>query len=181
MRERTDAWTPGGVSDDIEDRRDDDGDRGPGALGGFGGFGGFHLGIGGTLLLLVLGFVFRHSLFTGSPASPHPVRSSGSRTGNPEKEVQFVSFVIDNVQHTWDKLLPEQQNVPYHHAKLVLSRRRTHTSRSMASGSPIRRITLERPGHFSTSIRAKSDVPLRMPRSQISVSFPVENSDLGAT
>src|SRR5712691_9732728 len=110
-------WTPGGVSDDIEDRRDDD-SVGSG-FGGFGGFGGFHLGIGGTVLLLVLGFIFRHSLFTGASTAPHPVRSSGSRTAGQEKEVQFVSFVIDDVQHTWDKLLPEQQNVPYRHAKLV--------------------------------------------------------------
>jgi predicted metalloprotease len=30
--------------------------------------------------------------------------------------------VIDDVQHTWDKLLPDQTKVPYHHAKLVLFR-----------------------------------------------------------
>src|SRR5260370_61081 len=114
-------WPPGGVSDDIEDRRDDDNSRGS-AFGGFGGFGGFHLGIGGTVLLLILGFIFRHSLFTGASNAPHPVRSSSSRTAGQEKEVQFVSFVIDDMQHTWDKLLPEQQHVPYHHAKLVLFR-----------------------------------------------------------
>src|ERR1039457_2534933 len=113
-------WTPGGVSDDIEDRRDDGGGGGPG-FGGFG-FGGMHLGIGGTVVLLILGFVFRHSLFNGSPSGPQPVRSSTSRTAGGQKEVQFVSFVIDDVQHTWDKLLPEQGKVPYHHAKLVLFR-----------------------------------------------------------
>src|SRR5258708_9631357 len=115
-------WTPGGVSDDIEYRRDDDGESGPSGFGGFGGFGGFELGIGGTVLLLILGFIFRHSIFTGGSTGPHPVRSSSSRTAGQEKEVQFVSFVIDDVQHTWDKLLPEQQNVRYHHAKLLLFR-----------------------------------------------------------
>jgi predicted metalloprotease len=113
-------WTPGGVSDDIEDRRDDDNSSGSG-FGGFG-FGGMHLGIGGTVVLLILGFVFRHNIFTGSSTAPHPVRSSSPQSASQQKEVQFVSFVIDDVQHTWDKLLPDQAKVPYHHAKLVLFR-----------------------------------------------------------
>jgi hypothetical protein len=50
------------------------------------------------------------------------VRSSSSRSASQQKEIQFVSFVIDDVQHTWDKLLPDQPKVPYHHAKLVLFR-----------------------------------------------------------
>ncbi len=37
-------------------------------------------------------------------------------------EVHFVSFVLDDVQKTWDRLLPAQKNIPYHHAKLVLYR-----------------------------------------------------------
>ena len=37
-------------------------------------------------------------------------------------EVQFVSFVLDDVQNTWTKILPEQAGVQYHHAKLVLYR-----------------------------------------------------------
>jgi predicted metalloprotease len=112
-------WTPGGVSDDIEDRRDDD--SGGSGFGGFG-FGGMHLGIGGTVLLLIFGFIFRHNIFTSSSSAPQPVRSSSPRSAGQQKEVQFVSFVIDDVQHTWDKLLPEQTKVPYHHAKLVLFR-----------------------------------------------------------
>ena len=39
-------WTPGGKSDDLEDRRDEG--------GGGGGIGGMHIGIGGFLILLVL-------------------------------------------------------------------------------------------------------------------------------
>lgn len=39
-----------------------------------------------------------------------------------EPEVHFVSFVLDDVQKTWDRLLPAQKNIPYRHAKLVLYR-----------------------------------------------------------
>ncbi len=117
-------WTPGGVSNDIEDRRDDGG--GGGGFG-FGGFGGIHLGIGGTILLIVLSLVFHVNLlgiFTGAPVSstaPAP-RSSLSNSGTPDRQEQFVSFVLDDVQNTWTKLLPQQTGVPYRHAKLVLFR-----------------------------------------------------------
>jgi predicted metalloprotease len=39
-------------------------------------------------------------------------------------EVRYVSRVLDDVQHTWDRLLPEQEHRPYRHAKLVLYRNR---------------------------------------------------------
>jgi len=126
-------WTPGGQSGDIEDRR---GQRGPG-FGGFGGLGGpllgalllnRRIGLGGILLLLLLGFLFNR-FFQSGPASPGPGASpygAASRVGggNPEsenQEVQFVSFVLDDAQKTWDRLLP-QIGVPYRHAKLVLFR-----------------------------------------------------------
>lgn len=38
-----------------------------------------------------------------------------------DKEVQFVSFVLDDAQRTWERLLPST-GVPYRHAKLVLFR-----------------------------------------------------------
>jgi predicted metalloprotease len=37
-------------------------------------------------------------------------------------EVRVVSFVLDDVQKTWDRILPAQAGVTYHHAKLVLYR-----------------------------------------------------------
>lgn len=119
-------WTPGGVSQDVEDRRDDSGGGGFGFGGGGGGFGGLHLGIGGTLVLLVLSFVFKTDLFSlfsgGGPVATRAVRTTDpSRTAGEQKEVEFVSFVLDDVQRTWEKLLP-QQGVSYRHAKLVLFR-----------------------------------------------------------
>ncbi|MCX6622495.1 MAG: neutral zinc metallopeptidase [Acidobacteria bacterium] len=118
-------WTPGGVSDDIEDRRDEGGGGGGG--GGFG-FGGMHLGIGGTILLVVLSIVFRtnfFALFQGGEGTPSSYRSAPprARTATPaeQRRVQFVSFVLDDAQRTWSGLLPET-GASYRHAKLVLFR-----------------------------------------------------------
>lgn len=113
-------WTPGGVSNDIEDRRDDRG--------------GVHIGIGGAILLGVLSLVFHQNLFNalpgGSPggatdgATPQVIHRQPDtvRDERERPEVQFVSFVLDDVQKNWDRVLPAQQHVPYRHAKLVLYR-----------------------------------------------------------
>src|SRR5665647_106209 len=86
-------WKPGGVSNDVEDRRDS---------GGGGGFSGMrlgapHLGIGGFLLLLVLSFVFQRNLFTLFSGDSVPARtiatSTPASTESENTEVQFVSFV----------------------------------------------------------------------------------------
>jgi predicted metalloprotease len=117
-------WTPGGESQDIEDRRDED----EGGGGGFQ-FGGMHLGIGGALILLVLSLVFKQNFFAllgggGGPSPNAPV----ARNANPARDqqeqplVQFVSFVLDDTQKTWEQILPEQAGRPYRHAKLVLFR-----------------------------------------------------------
>src|SRR5690349_5321924 len=123
-------WMPGGTSGDIEDRRDSSGG------GGFGGFGGMHLGIGGTILVLVLSFLFRQNLFnTVAPAPSHSVGSADREQDATEKtEVQFVSFVLDDVQHTWDQVLPADGRA-YTHAKLVLFRDSIDSACGMAGSA----------------------------------------------
>ncbi len=117
-------WTPGGTSEDIEDRRGES-SGGGGGFGG-GGFGGIHLGIGGTLVVLLLSFIFKtdfFSLFSGGSAPTHSVQTSAdpSRIAGQDTEVKFISFVLDDVQRTWERLLP-QAGASYRHAKLVLFR-----------------------------------------------------------
>jgi uncharacterized protein len=115
-------WKPGGVSDDVEDRRDSSGGGGFSGMG----LGGRHIGIGGFLVLLILSFVFHRNLFTlflGDSGSDRPAATSAPASGAAQStEVQFVSFVLDDVQGTWQNLLPAQGNKQYRHAKLVLFR-----------------------------------------------------------
>ena len=122
-------WTPGGTSDDIEDRRDQSGGGG----GGFG-FGGMRLGLGGLVILFVLSLIFKQNFFAllgGGGAPPTGSTVAGPPdTARDEAEkplVQFVSFVLDDTQKTWEQLLPQQAGVPYRHAKLVLFRNSTES------------------------------------------------------
>jgi predicted metalloprotease len=52
-------WTPGGNSDDVEDRRDDSGSGGMQ-------FGGVHLGVGGLIIVFVLSLLFHRNCFCAS-------------------------------------------------------------------------------------------------------------------
>lgn len=113
-------WTPGGESQDIEDRRDEGGGG-----GGFQ-FGGMHIGIGGAIILLILSFVFKQNFFAllgGGGGAPATVSQPDTARDEAEKPlVQFVSFVLDDTQNTWTQVLPQQTGTPYRHAKLVLFR-----------------------------------------------------------
>ena len=119
-------WTPGGTSQDIEDRRDE------GGGGGFQ-FGGMHMGIGGALILLVLSLVFKQNFFallggggTG-PGAPAMSQPDPARDQQEQPLVQFISFVLDDTQKTWEQILPQQAGRPYRHAKLVLFRNYTQS------------------------------------------------------
>ncbi len=122
-------WTPGGESQDIEDRRDESGGDGGGGFQ----FGGMHIGIGGAIVLLILSFVFKQNFFAllgGGSVAPGPATISQPNPARDEAEkplVQFVSFVLDDTQNTWTEILPEQSSRPYRHAKLVLFRNYTQS------------------------------------------------------
>ena len=125
-------WTPGGRSDNLEDR------RGASGGGGFrgGGGGGMKLGLGGTVILLVLSLIFKRDLLTefsgGVPggemapvAQQAPVADAGE-----EKMVQFVSFVLDTAQASWHTLIPGYQD-----ARLVLFREGVQSACGAASAA----------------------------------------------
>jgi hypothetical protein len=129
-------WTPGGISSDIDDARGSSG-------GGFGGFGlgGGSLGCGGIVILLVLSLLFHRNFFAlfDNSQSPAPqqqqVKQPVQESADEHKEMQFVSFVLDDVQSTWDKLLPEQTQTQYHHARLTPFRDEVRSGCGFASAA----------------------------------------------
>ncbi|HMH84740.1 MAG TPA: neutral zinc metallopeptidase [Gemmatimonadaceae bacterium] len=106
-------WTPGGRSPNLEDRRSTGGGMARG------------LGIGGTVVVLALSLIFRTDLFSalgvepGTGATGAPMSAADSTAEEPE--VQFISFVLDDVQNTWAKILPSY-GARFHPARVVLFR-----------------------------------------------------------
>ena len=111
-------WTPGGRSGNLEDRR---------SAGGMGA----GLGIGGTVVVLALSLLFGRNLFSDLGVEPAVGTGGGgpmsaADSAREEPEVQFVSYVLDDVQKTWGNTL-RQYNVQYQPAKLVLFRNSTQS------------------------------------------------------
>jgi hypothetical protein len=107
-------WTPSGRSADLEDRR---GSRGIGGLP--------KLGIGGILILGILSLIFKTNFFTlvsggsGGPASPTQSSTPAPTSPEEERQIQFVSTVLDDSQQTWTRIFADSGQ-QYRHAKLVL-------------------------------------------------------------
>ncbi len=131
-------WTPGGVSSDIEDRRGDSGGGGGFNLGGGGG----GLGIVGFILVVGFGLLTGHGflgsilggLAGGGMGGGVPVQQQRQQTDGPvqdsaseHRDVQLVSFVLDDAQKTWATLLPQEAGHNYRKAKLVLFRNETQS------------------------------------------------------
>jgi predicted metalloprotease len=112
-------WTPGQMSDDVEDRRGSGG----------GGFGGGGLGLAGVVVLgiisLVTGRNYIGAYLAGSNnGAPTTQRDSGrpvQQSAAEDRSAHLVSFVLDDAQKTWIQILAAQ-NIPYRHARLVLFR-----------------------------------------------------------
>lgn len=126
-------WTPGGVSSDVEDRRDSSGG------GGFsGGGGGGGIGIIGFIVLLVISLITGHNflgsfLSGGGNPEPQQTQSYSTQTAAPrphpageDRDVQLISFVLDDAQKTWTQIF-DQEGKPYRHAKLVIFRNATYS------------------------------------------------------
>lgn len=109
-------WTPGGRSPNLEDRRSMGGGMGRG------------LGIGGTVVVLALSLIFGRDLFSDLGVSPAVGAASAPMTAADsaaqEEQVQFISFVLDDVQNVWAKTLP-QTGTRFSPARLVLFRNST--------------------------------------------------------
>jgi predicted metalloprotease len=109
-------WTPGGLSSDVEDRRGSSG----------GGFGGGGIGIIGFIFLVIISLITGRNYIGSYLAGGGHVATTNSRpaASSPaeERSAQLVSYVLDDVQHEWETLLPDQANKSYRHAKLVLFR-----------------------------------------------------------
>jgi predicted metalloprotease len=125
-------WSPGARSKNIEDRRGRGGVRRRGTP----------LSLGGILILLVLSVVFKQDFFAllgnESGLSPGVLQTSSSSaprtTAEEESLVDFVSFVLDDVQAVWTEVLAENGS-RYRDAKLVLFRDSVSSACGMAGSA----------------------------------------------
>ena len=132
-------WTPGGLSDDVEDRR---GDSGGGGGFNFGGGGGGGLGIIGVVVLVVASLVTGHNYIGSylggggsSQAQPRQSQYNSQQSGSHQpiqqsaaenRSAQLVSFTLGDAQKFWQKTLADQ-GIQYRRAKLVLYRGSTYS------------------------------------------------------
>jgi predicted metalloprotease len=88
------------------------------------------MGIGGTLVVLVLSLLFGRNLFTGgggADTAPQTQVAGGdvapvSSSQEEETLKQFSTFVLNDAQETWARVLPAAGGTQYRDAKLVLFR-----------------------------------------------------------
>ncbi|WP_437764155.1 neutral zinc metallopeptidase [Sorangium sp. So ce281] len=85
-------WTPGKRSENLRDLR--------------GASGGAKLGVGGTVILLVLSLVFGKDLLSGLGQGAAIPGAQSGRSSSPEEErlVDFVSFVLDDTEAVWTQV-----------------------------------------------------------------------------
>ncbi len=121
-------WTRGNRSGNLEDRRGQSAGLGGGGMRIPGGRGG--MGLGGIVIVLAIAYFTGQNPLTlldalgGGGAQPPMDASLDVATGAPVEETSaeaeradFMSFVLDDAQNTWTRILPG-----YREAKLVLFR-----------------------------------------------------------
>jgi predicted metalloprotease len=77
-----------------------------------------------------LSLLFKQNFFAligGGGATPVATRPNPAKTEAERPLVQFVSFVLDDTQKTWEQIFPQQAGKQYRHAKLVLFRNFTRS------------------------------------------------------
>ena len=105
-------WDPTHASANVEDGRGDSG--GGGGIGIPIG----RLGVGGTIVVIVLSLIFGKNLLGGRGFSN--ANSTPADRAEDDKLVHFVGFVLDDTQDNWRKILPGQTGKQYRDAKLHL-------------------------------------------------------------
>ena len=119
-------WQRGTSDADIDDRRG----SGGGGFRGFPGGGGLRLGLGGIIVLFVLSLVFKENFFTLLDTVPMDTSTTPSGQAGPpaattpeeDERFEFVKFVLNDVQDTWTKVLPQEASTEYPRSTLVVFR-----------------------------------------------------------
>ena len=119
-------WQRGTSRQDIEDRRGSSG----GNVRGFPGGGGLRIGLGGIVILFVLSIVFKQdflSLLSGVPMGTSEMQAGvpaqpTATTAAEEERLDFVAFVLNDVQDTWTRVLPQEARIQYPRATLSVFR-----------------------------------------------------------
>ncbi len=123
-------WNPMGRSPNLEDQRGGSGARGPG-LGG--------LGLGGIILVVIVALVTKQNPLTligalEQSGAAAPTTGVAVTDSTEENTVQFVSFVLDDAQRLWGRLLSAQGG-QWQDAKLVLFRDRVESACGFAQAA----------------------------------------------
>jgi predicted metalloprotease len=125
-------WTPGSDRGNLEDRRGQSTGAGGGGgalIGLLASIVGRKFGIVGVLIVLVVGALFSGGMFGGGGtttsggevargAATAPIQQSPAEA----QLVDFVTYVLNDAQDTWEEVLPKTAGTPYRDARLVLFR-----------------------------------------------------------
>jgi len=122
-------WTPGRRSVNLEDRR---GQRMTGGGLGLGGGGFGRMGLGGLVVVVILSLIFKQDFLgllggAGADTGTDVVEGPVASTPEEERQVEFVSFVLDDAQANWTRIFASAGQ-QYQPATLVLYRDATQTA-----------------------------------------------------